>query len=327
MLSATLKEYRKTDQNRMQNLCRGISRIMLSLASKAQPHIGSLRFNDDASITLATRPLFCAVSILESEGAPRVLNRTYATSRSFVDDMLDFREAAFRAQPNAVHDEDDCLLQMFHFTLLRYLKGSLVDCNSEGPFVLQLTDVNSSNFFVDDEWNVVGLIDLEFVCALPPSMIDMPYWLSMDYIDDVSDHIEAFSRSQKAFTEILREEEQTFTHERGVRLASSMQEAWTSDSYWFYHCLTSINAIPYCVEEHLYKKLRFSPSLEEERVVAKTMSKFWPPDSKAIVEQKLRDRAAYDNEMARHFGFVQQDDGESIMAPLSAASVTGNETL
>jgi hypothetical protein len=52
MLSDTLKDFRETDQNRMQNLCRGISRVMLSLASKAQSRIGSLRFNDDGSTTL-----------------------------------------------------------------------------------------------------------------------------------------------------------------------------------------------------------------------------------------------------------------------------------
>lgn len=37
MLSDTLKEFRETDSERMQNLFRGISRMMLSLATKAQP--------------------------------------------------------------------------------------------------------------------------------------------------------------------------------------------------------------------------------------------------------------------------------------------------
>ena len=76
MLSETLRDYRETDASRVENLTRGISRIMLSLAKKAQSSIGSLRFNDDTSVTLANRPLLCTSSILESEGAPKVLGRT-----------------------------------------------------------------------------------------------------------------------------------------------------------------------------------------------------------------------------------------------------------
>ncbi|KXT14119.1 hypothetical protein AC579_91 [Pseudocercospora musae] len=99
MLSDTLNDFRETDPHRMQNLFRGISRIMVSLAGKAQSYIGSLRFNDDGSITLASRPIFCTNSILESESAPRVVNRRYTTSGNFIDDMIRFREEAFRACP------------------------------------------------------------------------------------------------------------------------------------------------------------------------------------------------------------------------------------
>jgi hypothetical protein len=80
---------------------------MLSLAKKQQSCIGSLRFNDDGSITLTDRPLLCTSSILESEGAPKILNRTYKTAGHFIDDMLKFREEAFSAQSNAVNDEED----------------------------------------------------------------------------------------------------------------------------------------------------------------------------------------------------------------------------
>ena len=175
MLSETLRDFRETETIRMQNLLRGINKIMISLAGKAQPRIGSLRFGDDGSVTLLNRPLFCANSILESEGAPRTVNKTYTTSGSFMDDMLRFREKAFSAQPNAVNDEEDCHLQMLHLILLRRLKPHFVDRHSEGPFVLQFADFHASNIFVDDKWNIVALIDLEFVCALPPSMITVPH--------------------------------------------------------------------------------------------------------------------------------------------------------
>ena len=311
MLSDTLKDFRGTDQNRMQNLCRGISRIMLSLASKAQSRIGSLRFNDDGSTTIANRPLFCTNSILESEGAPKTVNRTYTTSGTFIDDMLRFREEAFRAQPNAVNDEEDCRLQMFHMILLRLWKTQFADCHSEGPFVLQLTDFHASNIFVDDEWNIVALIDLEYICALPPSMMNVPYWLSVDAIDDISDQGDAFDKMHEAFVDKLRVEERSFSHEHELRLASAIQESWTNYSCWYYRCLTSINGMAYCLEDHLYKKFSFKPSPNEERRCAKIMSSFWSQDSKIFVEQKLRDKARYDEDMARHFD-GQEDAGSNV---------------
>lgn len=299
---------------------------MLSLASKPQSHIGSLRFNDDGSITLANRPIFCANSILESEGAPRIVNRTYATSGSFIDDMLRFREEALRAQPNAVNDEEDCHLQMFHLVLLRLLKPQLVDCHSEGPFVLQLTDFNTSNIFVDEEWNIVALIDLEFICALPPSMMDVPHWLLVDAIDEISDHISAFEKVHEAFIDIFRHEESKFSHEHEIRLAESIQESWTTHSCWFYRCFTSINGMACFLEDHLYEKFAFKPSPDEERHLAKAMSSFWSSDSKAFVEQKLRDKAKYDEDMARHFKEKEYSGSNDAHASAFSTLVTDGNT-
>jgi hypothetical protein len=133
MLSDTLTDFRETDPVRLQNLLRGISRIMTSLASKAQPCIGSPRFNDDGSATLTIDPLLCANSLLESEGAPRTVDRTYTTTGTFMDDMLRFRERAFSALPNAVNDEGDCHLQMLHTMLCRLLKSHFWINTPKGP--------------------------------------------------------------------------------------------------------------------------------------------------------------------------------------------------
>jgi hypothetical protein len=228
MLSETLRKFRDTDSSRVENLTRGISRIMLSLAKKTQPFIGSLRFNDDTSITLANRPLLCTSSILESEGAPKILDRIYKTCGHFIDDMLKFREKAFSKQPNAVNDEEDCHLQMLHITMLRLLKSQFVDSHSEGPFVPQLTDLHSSNIFVDDDWNIVAIIDLEFMCALPPSMINVPYWLVVDNIDDIAENMDAYNKMHKTFLDVLQSEAQTANLENDVQLSSEIRQTWTA---------------------------------------------------------------------------------------------------
>lgn len=285
----------------MENLFHGISRIMLSLARATQPNIGSLRFNDSGSITVETRPLLCANTILESEGAPRVLDRTYETTGSFIDDLLRFRRAAFRAQPNAVNDEEDCYLQMSHMVFLEDMKALINQHHSEGLFVLQFQDLHASNIFVDDEWNIIALIDLEYICALPPSMMNVPYWLSVDAIDDVSEQMDAFSEMREAFMHVFRDEEESFGRSRDELLALTMEKAWDSQSYWFYCCFTSVDGITCCVEDHLFKALDIRLSPDEEMDWAKSMAARWSSDVECIVRQKLDDKAAYNEDVARHY--------------------------
>ena len=301
MLSDTLREFRETDTNRLENLIRGISRIMISLASKSQPRIGSLRFNDDGSTTLANRPLLCANFVLESEGAPKVVDKKYATIGKFFDDMLRFRKEAFRARPNAVNDDEDCYLQMYQMTLLQRMKSHFVDHHYQGPFVLQFADFHAGNIFVDEEWNIVGLIDLEFVCALPPDMLRTPYWLLVDAIDEVSGRIDEFGKIHKLFLDILRHEERNYNVEHNVSLSSYMDDAWKTHLCWFYGCFTSIDGMGYYLEDHLYKVFDYEPSFDEETRYAKILSARWPADSNAVVEQKLRDKAKYNDDLGRHF--------------------------
>jgi hypothetical protein len=181
------------------------------------------------------------------------------------------------------------------------LEVTLLDQHSEGPFVLQFTDYHASNIFVDDERNIVALIDLDFVCALPPNMMTVPHWLSVDAIDELSEQMDVATRMHELFVSVLRDEEKILSRERRNSLASSIHDAWTADLCWFYRCFISINGMAYCLEDHLYKKCHFVPSLDEERRYAKILSSRWSPDSDAFVEQKLRDMAMDDEDLARHF--------------------------
>jgi hypothetical protein len=56
-----------------------------------------------------------------------------------------------------------------------------------------------------------------------------------------------------------------------------------------------------CLEDHLYRKFDFEPSLVEETRLARIMSSRWSADSEAFVAQKLHDKARYDDDLARHF--------------------------
>lgn len=110
MLLDTRRGSREIGPVRLHTLVRGISWIMLQLASKPYSCIGSLDFNGDGSTTLANLPLSCIDPILESESAPEVVDQTYTPNGIFINAMLRFREKAFRAQPNAVNYEEGCRL-------------------------------------------------------------------------------------------------------------------------------------------------------------------------------------------------------------------------
>lgn len=199
------------DKDRRQKLFRGMAHIVLSLARTRQPRIGSFRFHDDGTISLANRPLLCSMAIMENDGAPRTINRndTYTSTEPFVSDMLTFHDNSFLSNPNAVYDDDDCRGQMAAKTLLRALSHHYIRReNRNGPFILQLTDFHASNLMVDDEWNVTCLLDLEWICALPIEMLAAPYWLTGCGIDQIEDEqYNEYDGVRKEFMDILREEE------------------------------------------------------------------------------------------------------------------------
>lgn len=193
MLSSSWSRH-EADFERRQNLFHGLSRIIISLARFPQTRTSCYRFNDDGSITLDNPPLLCANIILKSESVSRTLNDLPCDSDTFPTDLLSFRMAAFRNNPNAIYDEDDCHLQMANMTLLQAVLPRLVDIKDKGLFLLQYTDLHARNIFVDDDWNVTGIIDLKCVCALPSSTLDVLHWLSASTIDGLSSRLEKYAR-------------------------------------------------------------------------------------------------------------------------------------
>lgn len=301
MLSDSFDANRE-DEALRRRLFRGISRILLSLARVPQAQIGSFQFHNDGAITLTNRPLFCSMMILENDGATRTIqkNDTYSCTDAFVSDALTFHDRRFLSQPNAIYSEGDCCGQMAVKTLLRVL--SHVHIKRElrnGPFLLQLTDFHASNILVDKEWNVTGLIDLEWICALPSEMLDVPYWLTGCAIDQIQgEKLEQFDQVRKEFMRIFEEEEQAQKTKRGhdITISQVMKDMWESKGVWFWHCVSSVNAMYFVLETHLYPP--GSLSLEADRFV----SRFWSRNSEDVIRKKLADRQSYEDELRNLFG-------------------------
>lgn len=302
MLSDTFQMQRE-DEARRQRLFRGLSRIMISLARVPLARIGSFQFNDNGTVTLTNRPLSCSMIILENDGATRTMprNDTINCTDAFVSDMLTFHDHRFLSQPNAVNDESDCRAQMAVKTLLRVISHNFIKRElRNGPFLLQHTDLHASNILVDKDWNVTGLIDLEWICALPAEMLAVPYWLTSCSIDGIyGDKLDEFDQVRQAFMHIFEEEEQAMKTKakasHDINLSKIMDDMWDSKGVWFWDCLSSINAMYFLVEGHLLPPESLSP--EDETI----LSRFWRRKSEDIVRMKVADKKAYDEKLRELF--------------------------
>lgn len=189
MLSTTWEEQRH-DKNRRTNLFRGLSLIMLTLGKIPLPRIGSFTMDDSGVISLTNRPLRFQLHQLENEGIPTGINKdtTYFATESYLLDVLACHESHLVHQPNAVNDEKDCRSQMATIATMRTVLPHFVRRDlRHGPFLFTLTDLHQSNIFVDNDWNVTYLIDLEWACSLPVEMQHPPYWLTSQAVDCLVD--------------------------------------------------------------------------------------------------------------------------------------------
>lgn len=210
--------------------------------------------------------------------------------------MLDLHDQRFLSEPNAVQDEQDCYFQMSIKSLLRLYAHSFIQKQfRQGPFLLQLTDFHASNLLVDQDWNVTGLIDLEWICALPSEMLQVPYWLTGQAIDGLKgESLTEFNQVRQEFLRVFEEEEESF-RDHAFNLTQVMREIWDSKGVWFWYCLSSVNAMYFLLEAHILPAGSLSPEVE------RILSKFWSRDSEAIVKAKVEDRKAYEKEVRRLF--------------------------
>lgn len=276
---------------------------MVSLARVPQARIGSFQFHHNGTITLTNRPLMCSMAISENDGATQIIQRnsTFNCSDAYVTAMLDFHDPRFLSQPNAVFNEDDCHTQMAVNALLRAISHDYTKKDLRlSPYFLQLTDFHASNIFVGADWNVTGLIDLEWICALPSELFAVPYWLTGCTIDGIEDDkLSQFDQVRRAFLVMLKEEEHNTQVNKGQRISISevMADMWDSKGVWFWCCLSSVNAMYTLLESHLLPPK--SLSLSDARIVSRFRR--CKLDHDEVVQMKLAEKEAYNNELRQLF--------------------------
>ncbi|KND92743.1 hypothetical protein TOPH_02889 [Tolypocladium ophioglossoides CBS 100239] len=229
-------------------------------------------------------------------------NKTYSCVEPYISDLLTFHDGRFLAQPNAVIDERDCRYQMTVHTLMRTLSHHYIDRDRrQGPFVMQFSDLHASNILVDSCWNVTAVIDLEWVCARPAEMIDVPYWITGLGIDEVGDkeHVQGYIKAREEFMAIFEEEEKRMAQKLpNGSISTVIRRAWESKSSWFIHCLDSVNGMYTLFHQHL-RPIFVSFRLTENMEIL--LSRLWHEKAGELVEKKLQEKELYVAELQKMF--------------------------
>ncbi|KAH1481849.1 hypothetical protein KXX06_005100, partial [Aspergillus fumigatus] len=234
---------------------------------------------------------------LENEHIPLDMprNATYATVDSYVNDILAFHESRLRHQPNAVNDVEDGFYQTSALMVMRSVWSCFFRRDFlRGPFFLNLTDLNQSNIFVDNDWNIKCLIDLEWACSHPVEMIQPPHWLTNQAVDLIS--IDDYDILRKEFMTALAEEEMKI--EPPVRLYPILQDGWDRGTFWCSLALSSPTALFKIFYDFIQQ--RFSRDHDDPAFWKITMP-YWTFNTFGFIENKVKDKEQYDISLRKAF--------------------------
>ncbi|MCJ1309267.1 hypothetical protein MMC25_002926 [Agyrium rufum] len=308
MLSETWEE-QKGDKDQRSNLFRGLSKIILSLSQHPLPRIGSFQIDNDGIVSLTNRPLTLELQELENEAIPVTIPRdnTYITTYSYLTDLLECHRNRLRYQPNGAMSTTDCMSQMCILVIMSAVMETFFPRGlHRGPFILTLTDLHISNIFVDSDWNITKLIDLEWACTRPLDMQHPPHWLTCHAVDQID--VELYDKLREEFMTIFEEEEMATTPtlpnfsqvpDRSILLSRLMREGWENGNFWYSLALDSMTGMHSLFYKHIQP--RFDRSHEELSEFYQVVYRYWKPDAYEFIKRKMREKDDYDRDLEAAF--------------------------
>ncbi|KAE8152358.1 hypothetical protein BDV25DRAFT_69954 [Aspergillus avenaceus] len=310
MLSSTWKK-RHNDTQLRTNLFRDLARILLSVSQLSLPKIGSLVIDHSGFLQLINRPLSLEIQDLENERIPTHIARdyTYSTVGSYITDILGVHDSRLINQPNAINDSGDYLYQASALTAMRAVLPSFFRRElCRGPFVLSFTDLHPSNIFVDKDWHITALVDLEWACARPVEMIRTPTWLTNQAVDEIAETPEEYDQMRAEFVDTLRTEEDRsgFTGFVGSncesRLSTIMGKGWESGAFWYSLALASPTGLFSVFYKQIQPRfLKYCSDQDGCDTFHQAMPWYWSQDFVRIGARKLADKKEYDIRLREEF--------------------------
>lgn len=301
MLSNTWSEKHGEERLR-KNLFRDLSKILLTLGRVPLPRIGSFVIDANGYLSLTNRPLSSEIHELENEHIPVDMPRsfTYSTVDSYVVDLLSCHDSRMQHQPNAAMDLKDCIYQVTALTMMRTIFPHFFQCElRRGPFILQLTDLHPSNIFVDDDWNIRCVIDLEWACSRPIEMLHPPTWLTNQPVDKID--LELYNRVREEFMGILQDQEKVLHAKAGhaTSLSSVMEKGWKTRTFWYSICLRS----PLGIHQLFYDRIqtRFAEGHIDDGDFFRIIMNYWREGAIPFMHEKVKDKEQYDLQLQEAF--------------------------
>lgn len=300
MLSDSWSSQREDDERRA-TLFTELARILLSLSHITFPRIGSFIIDNDGVMSLTNRPLTSLLQQLENFGVPTDMPRdfTYPTSDAYLMDLLACHDNRIRHSPNAIQSQKDAQDQLTALTMMRTVLPHFADRPlRHGPFVLTLTDLHESNIFVDSDWHITSLIDLEWACTRPIEMLQPPTWLADCTVDELhGEKLEEYRKLHAEFMEIFELEEEALGN--GIQYTQIMRRSWDMGKFWFFCALDFPKSLYGLYTSHI--KHIFTETQDDEGNFDRSASAYWGNDVSDFIKGKLKDKENYSHRIRKRF--------------------------
>lgn len=213
-----------------------------------------------------------------------------------------------RYQPNSVIDRNDGIYQLSALVGLRALLSRFWDRDSEGSFILTLTDLHQSNFFVDDDWNITCVIDLEFTPVRPIQMVRVPSWLNDQSIDRLTgSYLEEYKAMYNEFVDVLEKEERIRPQTTDYPLSQRLRDDWNTGRWWYTRALDSTNGFPFVFKQHLQPRFFKEFQLDTDGLA---LMQLWDENVLEFIAQKLKDNERYHEQVCKIFAAAKTREME-----------------
>ncbi|KAJ6008457.1 hypothetical protein N7540_012433 [Penicillium herquei] len=308
MRSSTWLERRDNSEYR-QTLFRDLSRVLLSLTRISLPAIGSFVVEKDEYLRLKNRPLSVEIQALENDHIPTDMPRdyTYSTVESYIVDLLRMHNNRVRHQPNEINNLSDYINQTAALATMQTTFPSFFTRDlCRGPFAFTLTDLHPSNIFVDDNWHIASIVDLEWTCSRPIEMIRTPTWLTTKAMDEITEEAVEYDAARFEFLQSMANEEKAlgiYSRKEDripISLSEIMNRGWQSGAFWFSLALSS----PMGLFSVFYKQIqpRFIKHCPDQEAFHEIVPWYWSQDYVNVAAAKRKDHSGYDARLKAALG-------------------------
>ncbi|KAG8405323.1 hypothetical protein J3458_021986 [Metarhizium acridum] len=170
----------------------------------------------------------------------------------------------------------------------------------EGPFCLTLTDLHQSNIFVDEQWNIQSIIDLEWTYAKPIEMQVLPYWLTSRAVDGFydADAVAEYDAIVDEYLSIYAAEEKR--HSGVTTEASIKRHVWKSGSFWYFHAVSVPKGMYNLFNRHIQPL--FNKEHSELSIFDEVFFWYWGENATETIRTKLQDKEEYLQRVTEAFG-------------------------